>query len=146
MLVARNIIVEIHWLKTQLAKTFDMKDLGEAKKILGMEIQRDRKNGKFWLSQQKYVEKILMRFNMNNVKTIQIPLDSHFNLSSGLCPSNDKEKYYISRVPCANVVGSVRKTGPQSSKIKQMWKQNTEDTQYKRDTDFRGSPSVGYVH
>jgi hypothetical protein len=40
----------------------------------------------------------------------------------------------------------VRKTGPQSNKIKQMQKQNTEDTQYKRDTDLRGSPSVGYIH
>jgi hypothetical protein len=40
----------------------------------------------------------------------------------------------------------VRKIGPWSNKIKQMWKQNTEDTQYKRDTDLRGSPSVGYVH
>jgi hypothetical protein len=40
----------------------------------------------------------------------------------------------------------VRKTGPRSNKIKQMWKQNIEDTQYKRDTDLRGSPSVGYVH
>jgi hypothetical protein len=43
-------------------------------------------------------------------------------------------------------VGFVRKTGPQRNKIKQMQKQNTEDTQYKRDTDLRGSPSVGYVH
>jgi hypothetical protein len=41
---------------------------------------------------------------------------------------------------------NVRKTGPRSNKIKQMRKQNTEDTQYKRDTDLRGSPSVGYVH
>jgi hypothetical protein len=40
----------------------------------------------------------------------------------------------------------VRKIGPRSNKIKQMQKQNTEDTQYKRDTDLRGSPSVGYVH
>jgi hypothetical protein len=40
----------------------------------------------------------------------------------------------------------VRKTGPRSNKIKQMWKLKTEDTQYKRDTDLRGSPSVGYIH
>jgi hypothetical protein len=40
----------------------------------------------------------------------------------------------------------VRKIGPQSNKIKQMQKQNTKDTQYKRDTDLCGSPSVGYVH
>jgi hypothetical protein len=41
---------------------------------------------------------------------------------------------------------SVRKTRPRSNKIKQMQKQNTEDTHYKRDTDLRGSHSVGYVH
>jgi hypothetical protein len=43
-------------------------------------------------------------------------------------------------------VNTIRKTGPWSNKIKQMRKQNTEDTQYNRDTDLRGSPSVGYVH
>jgi hypothetical protein len=100
-------MVEINRLKAQLARTFDMKDLGATKQILGMEIHRDRKNGKLWLSQQKYVEKILMRFGMNNVKPVQIPLASHFKLSSGLCPSNDEEKDYMSRVPYANAVGSL---------------------------------------
>ena len=33
----------IHKLKMELLKTFDMKDLGSAKRILGMEILRDRK-------------------------------------------------------------------------------------------------------
>ena len=33
-----------------LKKTFDMKDLGNAKRILGMEILRDKKAGKLWLS------------------------------------------------------------------------------------------------
>ena len=70
MLVASKSMVEINRLKTQLARAFDMKDLGEAKQILGMEIHRDMKNGKLWLSQQKYVEKILMRFSMNNVKLV----------------------------------------------------------------------------
>jgi hypothetical protein len=48
-----------------------------------------------------------MRFGMNNMKPIQIPLASHFNISSGLCPSNDEEKDYMSRVPYVNVVGSL---------------------------------------
>ena len=34
----------------ELSKTFDMKDLGSAKRILGMEILRDRKARKLWLS------------------------------------------------------------------------------------------------
>jgi hypothetical protein len=107
MLVASKSMVGINRLKAWLARAFDMKDLGATKQILGMEIHINMKNGKMWLSQHKYVEKILMRFSMNNVKPIQIPLASHFNLSSGVCPSNDEEKDYISHVPYANAVGSL---------------------------------------
>jgi len=39
-------------LKAQLKKEFDMKDLGEAKKILGMEITRDRSSGRLLLCSQ----------------------------------------------------------------------------------------------
>eukprot|EP00253_Pinus_taeda_P026692 PITA_26692 len=45
MLIASKSMEEINRLKAQLSKTFDMKDLGAAKHILGMEIHRDRKNG-----------------------------------------------------------------------------------------------------
>jgi hypothetical protein len=44
MLLARKIITEINRLKTQMARMFDMKDLGTTKRILGMEIFRDRRN------------------------------------------------------------------------------------------------------
>ena len=59
MLIASKSMEEINRLKAHLFRTFDMKDLGAKEHILGMEIHRDRKNGKLWLSQQKYVEKIL---------------------------------------------------------------------------------------
>ena len=36
-----------------------MKDLGVAKKILGMRITRDRKNHKLTLSKGEYIEKVL---------------------------------------------------------------------------------------
>ena len=38
MLVARKCMVKINRLKTQLDREFDMKDLGVAKQILGIEI------------------------------------------------------------------------------------------------------------
>ena len=60
-----------------------------------MEIHIDQKYGKLWLSQQKYVVKILKKFGMNNVKRINIPLDLHCKFSSGLCTSNEEEKGYI---------------------------------------------------
>ena len=52
MLIAAKRHVEIDRLKTQLSKEFEMKDFGEAKKILGMEISRDRERGEIWLSQK----------------------------------------------------------------------------------------------
>jgi hypothetical protein len=51
-------------LKKKLANSFSMKDLGAAKKILGMRITRDRKNQKLTLSQGEYTEKVLERFRM----------------------------------------------------------------------------------
>lgn len=53
MLIMRQDIAMIHRLKEELSKSFDMRYLGPAKQILGMEIFRDRKIGKLWLSQVK---------------------------------------------------------------------------------------------
>ena len=50
MLVAAKSRQEIMKLKCLLSSEFDMKDLGAAKKILGIEIHRDRGAGKLWLS------------------------------------------------------------------------------------------------
>jgi viroplasmin and RNaseH domain-containing protein len=51
-------------LKAQLAREFDMKNLGQTNKILGMQIHRDRNKRKIWLSKKNYLKKILRRFNM----------------------------------------------------------------------------------
>ena len=64
LIAARN-KTHVQKLKTQLKKNFDMKDLGEANKILGMEITRDRGSGRLWLSQENYVLKVLERFNIS---------------------------------------------------------------------------------
>jgi hypothetical protein len=51
MLVARSNMQYINVLKKKLSNSFAMKDLGAAKKILGMRITRDWKNCKLTLSQ-----------------------------------------------------------------------------------------------
>ena len=55
--------------KEMLKAKFEMKDLGSAKRILGMEIERDRSKRVLRLSQKSYI-KVLSRFEMNNVKTV----------------------------------------------------------------------------
>ena len=56
-----------------------MKDLGVAKKILGMRVTRDGKNRKLTLSQGEYKEIVLERLRMQNEKTVTTPLDNHSN-------------------------------------------------------------------
>ena len=59
MLIACNSFFEVKKLKEFLSSEFDMKDLGEAKKILGMDILRDQSKGILYLSQRKYIEKVV---------------------------------------------------------------------------------------
>ena len=97
----------IQKLKMELSKTFDMKDLGSAKRILGMEILQDRKVGKLWLSQERYIERMLERFNMKNSKPVSTPLTGHFKPSKRLCPSTGKENGEMSVIPYSFAVGSL---------------------------------------
>jgi hypothetical protein len=64
MLMIGNNKEIIQDVKTQLSFKFEMKDLGAANFILGMEIKRDRTNKKLGLNKRKYVETILQKFNM----------------------------------------------------------------------------------
>ncbi|KAL1189498.1 Retrovirus-related Pol polyprotein from transposon TNT 1-94 [Cardamine amara subsp. amara] len=64
MLVAARDMKVISKLKQKLSEKFEMKDLGAAKKILGMEIVRDRVKGTLTLSQEGYLSKVLEMYKM----------------------------------------------------------------------------------
>ena len=84
-----------------------MKDLGPEKQIVGMEIFRDRRAKKIWLSQERYIEKVLERFGMKNAKPVGSPLANHFRLCVEQCPKSDEEKDTMKDVPYASAVGSL---------------------------------------
>src|SRR3954464_8484876 len=64
MLIAARSKAQVQKVKAQLKGEFDMKDLGEVRKILGIKITRDRSADVLCLSQVNYVLKVLERFNM----------------------------------------------------------------------------------
>ena len=78
MLVVGSKIQKINELKHKLAKSFSMKHLGVAKKILGMRITWDRKNRTLNLCQSEYIKKVLKIFNMQDAKVVSTPLACHF--------------------------------------------------------------------
>jgi hypothetical protein len=59
MFIAAKSMLEIKRLKSLLGDELEMKDLGAAKKILGMKIHRNRKVGKLCLSQKSTLRKYL---------------------------------------------------------------------------------------
>ncbi|KAH9782717.1 Integrase catalytic domain-containing protein [Citrus sinensis] len=108
MLIASKNRDEIERLKKQLASEFEMKDLGDAQRILRMEIRRDKKNESVWLTQKSYLKKVLERFGMDDkTKPVCTTLAPHFKLSSSSCPRSQEERDYMARVPYASAVGSL---------------------------------------
>jgi hypothetical protein len=107
MLIAAKSMKEVIASKAQLSSEFDMKDLGAAKKILGMEITRDSKSRLLHLSQNNYIEKVLHHFNMHNAKPMSNPLAPHFKLPAKQCAESDDDLEYMSKVSYSSAVGSL---------------------------------------
>ena len=85
----RDVIKEV---KSQLSCKFDMKDLGAANFILGMEIRRDHANNNIWLNQGKYVDTILPIFNMQEINLVKVPIFVGVNLFVEKCPKTQEEE------------------------------------------------------
>ena len=107
MLIVGKDVSLINKLKSDLFKSFDMKDLGPTKQMLGMKIERDRKARRLWLSQEAYVEKVLERFGMKNAKPASTPLVSLHRLSKEMSPTTDEGKREMLKIPYASAVGSL---------------------------------------
>ena len=107
MLLTGQDMKEIQIVKSLLHSEFEMKDLGHAKKILGMNIFRDRKKNLLFLNQLSFIDKVLTKFSMQDAKVANVPLGSHFKLSSDQCPGTEAEKEDMMNVPYSHAIGSV---------------------------------------
>jgi len=65
IILASNVTI-LKWLKSRLEDEFEMNDLGELHYCLGVEFKKDRANRTITMSQSKYIEEVLKRFNMED--------------------------------------------------------------------------------
>lgn len=107
MLIASKNKNEVDNVKRLLGSEFEMKDMGPAKKILGMEITRHRRRGVLFLSQCDYLRKVVAKFGMSEAKAVHTPSAAHFKLSVRMSPKTEKDKASMERVPYASAVGSL---------------------------------------
>lgn len=78
LLITGNSRSDIGWLKSMLASHFNMKDLGEVKYFLGLEIHRSLDG--FFVSQKKYVTDLLREYHVNSGKRTKLPMETHHKL------------------------------------------------------------------
>ena len=65
--------------KKAIANKFTVKDMGELKYILGVNIHHSE-NG-IWIGQRNYTENVLKKFNMDKCKSVSTPVDTTTKLT-----------------------------------------------------------------
>ena len=107
ILLATNDLNLLRDTKKFLSGNFDMKDLGNASYVLGIQIYQDRPKNVFGLSQKGYIEKLLQRYDMHDCKPLDTSIAKGDKLSLNKCPKNALEIQEMEKFPYAQVVGSL---------------------------------------
>lgn len=85
-----------------------MKDLGNAKKILGIVINRNRHENKLTMSQESYVNMVITKFGTKDAKSVTIPPYCPYeSLNCHNSPKIDNEVREIRNILYANVIISI---------------------------------------
>jgi hypothetical protein len=99
-----NLLLET---KKLLSYKFDMKDLGKASYVLGIEIHQDGSNGILGLSQKIYIEKVLKKYNRHKCSALPTPIAKGDKFGTFQCPKNEYEAAQMKTIPYASAVGSI---------------------------------------
>lgn len=94
---------EVTDLKNLLNKNFQMKDLGVISQYLGIQIEQNLELGYTELSQENYLKNVLKRFQMDNCKSINTPLDNNIDLKIFQSEENNVELQKL----CRKIIGSI---------------------------------------
>ena len=84
-----------------------MKNLGEAPYILGIKIYKDRLKKMLGLSQSRYIDFVLKRFNMEGSKRSYLSIGHGKQLSKKMSPKTPEERNRMNSIPYASAVGSI---------------------------------------
>ena len=72
---------EMEEIKKILKAEFKMTDLGELQYYVGVSVIQDKQNGRVWLHQKQYVNKIIQKFGQAEAKTVATPADMNVKLT-----------------------------------------------------------------
>jgi len=74
--------------KAEIGKQFKITDLGPISWLLGMKVTHSQEKCTISLSQESFIEAIIMKYNFADVKPAMIPMDPSVQYSQDQCPTS----------------------------------------------------------
>ena len=103
LLLAGSDLDAIVWMKNELNRRFEMKDLGEAKTCIGLEIDRNRSKNILTVTQSKYAHAVLNRFKMSKSNQCATPMEQSSHVATQVADTHTSDK--PCSAPCRQAIG-----------------------------------------
>jgi hypothetical protein len=93
--------------KAKIGARFKLTDLGPIHWLLGIKVVRNLEARTLSLSQQSYIESILRRYNFEDLKPSNVPMDPSILYSKDQCPTSPADIAHMKKVPYREAIGSL---------------------------------------
>ena len=107
ILLIRNDITLLYWVKIWLSKNFFMKDMKETTYILGIKFYRDISKMLLVLFKFMFIDKMKKQFSMKEPKRWYLPILHIIYLSKDMCYMTQIERDKMKMIPYALTIGSI---------------------------------------
>ncbi|KAL2149535.1 hypothetical protein VTH82DRAFT_8186 [Thermothelomyces myriococcoides] len=97
MLMGARDVSIVNDIRDRIREKYDLKELGEPKRFLGLDVIRDRPNRKIFLSQETYITALLRKIGMDNANPAKTPWRSKLELPRVWEKMEDKKNWYATR-------------------------------------------------
>lgn len=92
IIIVSKTITLIDEVKKQLNNEFEVRDLGEVKYYLGIQVEKSS-DGIYSINQSKYIDELINKFQLQDAKTSNIPIDPSYGKSREEILLQSNEKY-----------------------------------------------------
>jgi hypothetical protein len=107
LLIAGDNIRLIEDVKNLFKQQYKMQDMGPMEFVLGTEVTQNLEAKTIKLSQHRYTEDMLKKFEMWDVKPKPTPMQPNSLLTKSQCPTTDEERTAMESIPYREAVGSL---------------------------------------
>jgi hypothetical protein len=107
LVIAGSSMHAVDEFKSELRTKYNMKDLGQLKYCLGIEVETDVDKGTITLRQSKYINDIIKRFGLCEAHPEPIPMTPNLKLSKSMAPQTPEAIKKAHVFPYREMVGSL---------------------------------------